>query len=1399
MNRLINHKNKESLKTAQELPVKTATAQPKPLPVGKTKHTLRAITSALVIACLTPLCSFAATDVNIKFPNSEYTEATVDMRVNATGGEIILKRVWENNRWYINPAWTHIRFISDPLDNSVQIIDRAGSHYQRSGNSDIYIFEQQFIRKTNTGWRWYDRQGNWITYDDKGRVTAYGDPNDVGATFKLDNEGRRTEVRDTFNQLIYKFEYDSEERLIKTTDRTGRSVQYHWQGDRLINVTDVMGNDWTYKYDKSGQLIERVEPDGSVKIDYEYSPPAPVTAIISGKEYTLPTITPINGSKDLSDFQTARVSKLTDKNGAITLWNIQYNKIRQQYTVTEDDPLGKKTVTVYNNEGQLLTRHINGNLTAKAEREGKFVTYQTDERGLTTAIHYDHIRHPVKTVFPDGASVTTEYDYTLDKPVRFTDRQGTVTEWRYDSKGNLSTQIDAVGKPEQQISSYSYNSYGQPISATYGKDDESVTVGFKYDTFGNVTQYTDGEGHVHQYSYTTDGNISEYQSPLGKRWQYSYNLAGHLTSITNPLNETTRYEVDTLGQVTAVTNPLGQVTSYQYSKNKTGRTISQTDALGNTRTYDYDLNNNPIKNTSATNVGYRFTYNANGHIKELIDAADNVITLEYGAPGSSLARLPIAVQFPTFRETYQYNRIGLITEVKQHLDAHNASTTKIDYNLAGLPVSVTEPGDMTTLYEYDSLNRLVKETDALGNVTLQSWDSLNRISTVTDANDNVHRYQYDKNNNLIKEVMPTGEMLAYQYNEDDQLIRYQDANGNVTAYQYNDANQLILKEITASGENTPEQTITYRYNKAGDLTEMIQTGATNSHFLYVRDALGRTIQEDITYGSNESALRNALQYRFDEDSNLIGMTYPDNSEVTFSREKGLLMQAELPNGNTIRWQNYNWTQPTEIQFPGTIQTRDYDALLRPLSIQVKAGDSLLMNRGYTYNTANNIIKRTTEDGEFNYVYDRLNRLTQATPPQALQLKGLPVESYAYDAVSNRTGSSHQPGEWQYGIDNQLLKMGINGQLTTFDYSPNGHITKETKPAQVKTYTYDAADRLTQVTADSTQIASYQYDPMGRRISKTINGETTWYLYTVEGLIAELDGQNTMTVAYGWLPDSNWGTQPLWQANLTHNQTLQTAQFHYLHTDHLGTPQIATDEQGHISWKGLTEAFGKTLLEESNRITMNLRFPGQYYDEETDSHYNYFRDYNPAQGQYWQKDRIGLNGGINQYIYANNNPLIYIDPTGEAGFAGMIYGGLAGAIGGYITGGVKGALVGGAVGAAVGFIIPQLSGKAGAIAGAVEVPAANLAGQAIGNVLDGKDPTDWCNYDFWALAGATVGGRLAYPMKALVNKWFDKYIHKPLNKPAVSNTLKNTAGAATEGVITGSMELGGKKIGDNYRN
>lgn len=105
-----------------------------------------------------------------------------------------------------------------------------------------------------------------------------------------------------------------------------------------------------------------------------------------------------------------------------------------------------------------------------------------------------------------------------------------------------------------------------------------------------------------------------------------------------------------------------------------------------------------------------------------------------------------------------------------------------------------------------------------------------------------------------------------------------------------------------------------------------------------------------------------------------------------------------------------------------------------------------------------------------------------------------------------------------------------------------------------------------------------------------------------------------------------------------------AETYYFHNDHLGTPQVLTDDSQQVVWKGEYDPFGR-VTETVATIEQNIRFPGQYYDQETGLHYNYFRTYNPGTGRYVESDPIGLDGGVNTFGYVLQNPLRYFDPLG----------------------------------------------------------------------------------------------------------------------------------------------------------
>ncbi|MES9991501.1 MAG: RHS repeat-associated core domain-containing protein, partial [Candidatus Thiodiazotropha sp.] len=100
----------------------------------------------------------------------------------------------------------------------------------------------------------------------------------------------------------------------------------------------------------------------------------------------------------------------------------------------------------------------------------------------------------------------------------------------------------------------------------------------------------------------------------------------------------------------------------------------------------------------------------------------------------------------------------------------------------------------------------------------------------------------------------------------------------------------------------------------------------------------------------------------------------------------------------------------------------------------------------------------------------------------------------------------------------------------------------------------------------------------------------------------------------------------------------------------------------LVWDVVRKPFGERMVV-TEQIQMPLGFPGQYYDQESNNYYNYFRDYDPAIGRYLQSDPIGLWGGFNTYAYVDGNPLIYYDYFGLFGM-NDVYAGVYWATGGW---------------------------------------------------------------------------------------------------------------------------------------
>ncbi|MCR4308239.1 MAG: RHS domain-containing protein, partial [Candidatus Berkelbacteria bacterium] len=287
-----------------------------------------------------------------------------------------------------------------------------------------------------------------------------------------------------------------------------------------------------------------------------------------------------------------------------------------------------------------------------------------------------------------------------------------------------------------------------------------------------------------------------------------------------------------------------------------------------------------------------------------------------------------------------------------------------------------------------------------------------------------------------------------------------------------------------------------------------------------------------------------------------------------------------------------------------------------------------------------------------------------------QFSGPRYKRHDYDPAGNLkslTDINNTAQSFDYSPLNEITsasdtQAGSYGSLA-YSYLPNGNRQNETRNGTATTYYYydntnrlyhagdsdwrlmDAAGNTTwsnalwgisydgygRLLSSSKAQSSYGYNVFNQRTTKSAGGATTSFLYGQQGeLLYETNGASTKAYVY-------FNGIPL--ARIDNNTDI-----YYYHTDHLGTPQAMTNSGGATVWKASYEPFGKATVT-TQTITNNLRFPGQYFDQETGLHYNWHRYYDPKIGRYISSDPIGLAGGLNTYTYALNNPLRYIDPFG----------------------------------------------------------------------------------------------------------------------------------------------------------
>ncbi len=261
-----------------------------------------------------------------------------------------------------------------------------------------------------------------------------------------------------------------------------------------------------------------------------------------------------------------------------------------------------------------------------------------------------------------------------------------------------------------------------------------------------------------------------------------------------------------------------------------------------------------------------------------------------------------------------------------------------------------------------------------------------------------------------------------------------------------------------------------------------------------------------------------------------------------------------------------------------------------------------------------------------YTYDLLNRLTNAAYSDG---KGF---TYAYDAAGNRTAYTETITQtlvttYTYDAANRLTAVGN----VSYTYDDRGNLTHD----GVYTYTWNAAGRM--VKAQSiTHTLVYTYNGDDVRVASATDGTETRYVQDIVGLpqvLVETTGGQATLYVYGVI-------------RLAQGQGNATEWFL---GDALGSVRQLVDDDGAVVLARDYDPYGQVLSERGTGSS-GYGFTGEQYDRYTEFIFLRARWLDAESGRFlsvdpWQRD-VQRPQTLNLFVYVVNDPINYIDPTGE---------------------------------------------------------------------------------------------------------------------------------------------------------
>ena len=1071
-------------------------------------------------------------------------------------------------------------------------------------------------------------------FDEEHRTTLQKFPDGTQMSYVYDAEKKAVELTErNGSRVIYvhddkyrdvkhihsngeeRFAYNQNNQKTLYVDRLGNKTQYAYDpAGNLVRVIDALGNKTEIRYGEKNQPTG-IRINGKDKLCGEYDAQGRLvkTRDALGNEVEI-TYTASGWPQTIQQADKSRISLSYDAKGNITaiedaLGNVTryaYDALNRMVESTD----GKGNVTKY-------AYDVMGNVTCVENAEGNRQSYEYNASGKVTKV----------TDF-DGASIQREYN-VLNRPSKIIDKEGRETLLTYDSMWNLAR----VTAPDGARTTYLYNEEnllsrikyadGAVVRYTYdangnriGEEDENgAKTTFVYDALGRAVEVTGEEGLHYAYRYDGEGNLIEAEDALGNTVSMEYDGNGNLVKETNALGESRHYTYTPLGDVESITDEAGRTTCYQYQKGGLLEKIQYSD--GTEEAFTYDANGNLETHTLATGFVLRYGYDSMDRITEIT-----------GSEGE--------------KKSYTYDALGNVTSMTDG----EGNTTRYAYTLSGQLAKVTDALGNETQYRYDACDRLIEicqygekadqefleaeERNRRGRrcqVTRYHRDIRGQITEVTDAMGQKETYTYDKKGQLLGKLDKEGYLTKYAYTKQGDLSGIQYADGREVKLSYNPLRQLTeIQDWLGSTKITP-------------------------------DALGRA--EKVQYPDGRE-----VSYTYGKAGERRSLTYPDGKTVFYGYDEQFRL-SELKEGDSIITYGYDPVgRLCEKQFPnGTKTTYRYDRKDQVTELVHRDKEGILDRYTYLYDLLGNKTGITKErrgleqeSGSYTYGYDALGRLSE------IQKDGKVQTQYGYDAFGNRIWKeeSRERTSYQYNDLNQMVSERQGEIRKEYGYDKRGNLTSILENGTwKKQYVYGAINRLEEAVDAAGKQARYQYNGLGHRVGKqegVLPKEKLEKLDPQRRIGMEIGNSRQITYALDLTrqyhnllerTEESKSQRYFWDGNVAAYE--ENGERNYYLQDELGSPLRIEDSAGTLLESYGYGAFGEDLYQNQGKI-QPFGYTGYQRDEVSGTYYAQAREYLAESGRFAGQDimtgTVKYPETFNLYKYSFNQPLKYIDPSGE---------------------------------------------------------------------------------------------------------------------------------------------------------